>query len=45
MNEQQEREALKKAYPNSKTWARKVDKMWPTQVHAIFMRFREQGKV
>lgn len=39
-----EREMLKKAYP-SKSWARRVDKMSDSQIAAIFLRLRAQGKV
>jgi hypothetical protein len=40
-----EREALKKAYPNSKSWAEKVDKMQPNQVTAVYIRLRSQQKL
>lgn len=40
-----EREALKKAYPNSKSWAEKVDKMRPDQVTAVYIRLRSQQKL
>ena len=36
---------LKTMYSNSETWARKVDKMKPTQVYAIFRKnFWADGK-
>lgn len=40
----QERELLKKAYPN-KRWAEKVDKMSAEQVVAVYLRLKSQGKV
>lgn len=40
-----EREELKKAYPNSKKWAEKVDKMTPDQVTAIYIRLRAARKL
>lgn len=40
-----EREELKKAYPNSKQWHDKVDKMSPSQVTAIYIRLRSNGKL
>lgn len=39
-----ERELIKKAYP-SKTWASKVDKMGSGQIHAIFIRLKNQKKI
>lgn len=39
-----ERELLKKAYP-SKKWAAKVDKMSDSQVAAVYLRLKSQGKV
>lgn len=44
MGIEQEREELKKAYP-SDSWASKVDKMSPTQVSAIYIRLKSQGKL
>lgn len=47
MGKQQEREELKKAYPNSPDWHQKVDKMPDAQVVAIYIRKkskRELGK-
>ncbi len=41
----QEREELKKAYPNSKRWQLKVDNMRPDEVTAIYIRLRSQGKL
>lgn len=39
-----EREALKGAYSGDK-WQAKVELMTDSQVHAIFLRLRQQGKV
>lgn len=39
-----EREALKSAYDGQK-WADKVAKMSDAQVHAVFLRLRQQGKI
>ena len=39
------REALKAAYPTSKRWATKVNNMTETQVTAIYLRLKSQGKV
>lgn len=39
-----EREQLKKAYPNKK-WAEKVNKMSDSQVAAVYLRLKQQGKV
>ena len=44
MASNQEREALKKAYP-SKRWAEKVDRMSEAQITAIYIRLRAQGKL
>lgn len=41
----QQRELIKKAYPNSKAWASKVSKMPEAQVTAIFLRLRREGKI
>jgi len=41
----QEKEELKKAYPQSKQWAEKVDKMSAEQATAIYIRLRSQGKL
>jgi hypothetical protein len=41
----QEREELKKAYPNSKQWHEKVDKMPDDQVAAVYIRLRSQGRL
>lgn len=40
-----EREELKKAYPNSKQWHDKVNKMTDSQVAAIYIRLRAKGKL
>lgn len=39
-----ERKLLKDAYP-SKKWAAKVDKMSDSQVIAVLMRLKSQGKI
>lgn len=39
------REELKKAYPKSENWHRKVDKMTPDQVTAIYIRLKSEGKL
>ena len=39
-----ERELIKQAYPNP-TWAKKVDAMGEQQVHALYIRLRNQGKI
>lgn len=44
MGNNAERELLKKAYPN-KQWARRVDNMSDSQVVAVYMRLKLQGKV
>jgi hypothetical protein len=44
MDTNQERELLKKAYP-AKSWHKKVDEMRPGQVHAIYVRFKNQNKI
>jgi len=44
MASNQERELLKKAYP-SKKWAEKVNKMSDSQVAAVYLRLKSQGKV
>jgi len=38
-----ERQLLKSAYPASKTWAQKVDKMSDAQVIAVLMRLKSKG--
>lgn len=40
-----EREALKQAYPRSRRWATKVDKMDDRQVYAVYTRLKAQNKV
>jgi hypothetical protein len=40
-----QREAIKQAYPHSKTWLAKVDKMPESQVTAIYLRLKGQGKI
>lgn len=44
-NIEQEREAIKNAYPHSERWAEKVDKMEAAQVSAVYIRLRAQGKL
>jgi len=39
-----QRELVKSVYP-SKTWAAKVDKMSDAQVHAVFLKFKQTGKL
>lgn len=39
------RELIKKAYPHSKTWSSKVDKMPEGQVVAIFFRLKKERKI
>lgn len=43
--ENKEREELKKAYPKSKKWHDKVNKMSPNQVTAIYIRLKSEGKL
>jgi len=45
MTRQQEKELVKQAYPHSKSWASKVDRMPENQVTAIFLRLKQQGKL
>lgn len=40
-----ERERVKQAYPKSKAWASKVDKMTDSQVTAIFLRMKRERKI
>lgn len=40
-----ERQALKRAYPKSKLWHDKVDRMTDEQVTAIYIRLRAQRKL
>lgn len=40
-----EREEIKKAYPKSKNWHARVDKMSEQQVIAIYIRMKAQGKL
>lgn len=39
------RELIKKAYPSSMTWPKKVDNMPEGQVIAIFFRLKREGKI
>lgn len=41
----QKREALKAAYSTSRRWATKVNKMSDSQVIAVYLRLKSQGKV
>lgn len=45
MGKNQEREELKKAYPNSEQWHDKVNKMSDDQVTAIYIRLRNERKL
>lgn len=45
MSIHQKREELKKVYPNSDTWAGRVDKMSEPQVTAIFIKFQSEGRL
>ena len=40
MSLDQERQKLKKAYPTSTRWAKRVDKMSDAQVFAVLMRLK-----
>jgi hypothetical protein len=40
-----QREAIKQAYPHSKSWLAKVSKMPDSQVTAIYLRLKRQGKI
>ena len=44
MDDYQKREAIKKVYPTD-TWDKKVDKMSPAQVTAIYIRFANERKL
>ena len=39
------REAIIKAYPNSKTWPEKVKKMSDSQVQAVYFRLLGKGLI
>lgn len=39
------RELIKQAYPHSKAWKAKVDRMPENQVTAIFFKLRKEGKI
>jgi len=39
------REMIKKAYPHSETWAKKVDRMPDAQVTAIFLKMKKERKI
>lgn len=41
----EKKELIKRAYPHSKTWSSKVDKMPEGQVTAIFFRLKREGKI
>lgn len=45
MGGNKERELLKLAYPKSKKWADKVNKMPDSQVVAVYLRLKSQGKL
>lgn len=40
MDTNQERQILKKVYPTSTKWAKRIDKMSDSQIFAILMRFK-----
>jgi hypothetical protein len=40
-----ERELVKQAYPRSKSWMSRVDKMPDTQVLAIYFKLKREGKI
>jgi hypothetical protein len=40
-----DREKIKKAYPASKTWAAKVDKMSEGQLIAVLLKFKQNGLI
>lgn len=42
---EKKREEVKKLYPQSKSWIRRVNKMSADQVVAIYLRYRAQGKL
>lgn len=47
---EQERQALLAVYPpvsdkKKSRWVEKVNEMSPAQVHAIYIRFKSQGKI
>jgi hypothetical protein len=39
------REQIKKAYPHSKTWSAKVDKMSDSQATAIFLSMQKKRQI
>ena len=45
MDDQQMRAAVLAVYANSVTWKHRVREMSPEQVIAIYMRFKEEGKI
>lgn len=40
-----ERNEVKKAYPHSPFWAKRVDKMTDAQVIAIYLRLKREQKI
>lgn len=45
MAKDKEREHIISAYPDSKAWKEKVLRMTDSQVVAVYMRLRAQGKI
>lgn len=45
MDDQQKRAAVLAVYKNSVTWKHRVAQMTPEQVIAIYLRFKEEGKL
>lgn len=45
MNTDQQREELKKAYPHSPEWHKKVKRMSGSQVSAVYIRLKAQGRL
>lgn len=45
MDVEQQRQAIIRAYPNSKTWRQKVLKMSHSQVAAVYLRFLKDRKI
>lgn len=41
----QTKELIKKAYPHSKSWASKVEKMSEAQATAIFFNMKRKGQI
>lgn len=45
MSADTEREQIKKVYSGSSSWSARVDKMSDSQVVAIYLRFKAEGKL